>query len=71
MMIILVTIGAMLAVAIGIAVAMDLRDRRSRRRRVQSGQIDAIGGQSLIVGPVGGHSVSEYLPPPDDGRPQH
>jgi hypothetical protein len=66
-MIFLVIFGVML----GVAVAMDVRDRRSRQRRVQSSKIDAIAGQSLIVSPGGGGSVSEYLPPPDDGRPQH
>jgi hypothetical protein len=70
-MIFLVIIGAMLGVAIGMAVAMDLRDRRSRRRRVQSDEIDAVAAQALIVFPGGGLSVSEYLPPPDDGRPAH
>jgi hypothetical protein len=70
-MIFLVIFGVMLGVAVGMVVAMDVRDRRSRQRRVQSSKIDAIAGQSLIVSPGGGGSVSEYLPPPDDGRPQH
>jgi hypothetical protein len=70
-MIFLVIIGAMLGVAVGMAVAMDFRDRRSRRRHVRSDQIDATAAQALIVFPGGGLSVSEYLPPADDGRPQH
>jgi hypothetical protein len=66
-MIFLVIIGVMLGMAVSMAVMMDIRDRRSRQRRVQSSQIDAIAAESLSVGwPVG-----EYLPPPDDGRPQH
>jgi hypothetical protein len=69
-MIFLVIIGVMLGVAVAMAVAMDFRDRRSRRRRVESSQIDAIAAQSFNVS-GGGGSVGEYLPPPDDGRPQH
>ncbi len=64
-----VVIGALLAVAFGLAIATDRRDRRSRRRRVQDGQIDATKADTLSS--VLGGSVSEYLPPPDDGHPQH
>jgi hypothetical protein len=57
--------------AVGLAIFTDLRDRRSRRGRVQGGRIDASKAEALIVSPAFGRSVSEYLPPPDDGRPQH
>ena len=74
-MIILLTVGPLLALAFGLAIANDIRARRSRRRHAPGGQIDASKADSLNVTPgpgVGfGMSVSEYLPPADDGRPQH
>ena len=66
-MIIFITIGAMLAAAFGLAIATDVRDRRSRQGRVQHGQLDAQEAQTLST--AFGGSVSEYLPLPDDGRP--
>jgi hypothetical protein len=65
---ILITFGVLLAVAFGMAIAGDLRARRSGR--VAQNKIDAESAHSLII-PSGGHSVSEYLPPPHDGRPSH
>jgi hypothetical protein len=67
-MIILGTFGVMLALAAGLAAAAAWRDRRSGP--VSQNKIDADSAHSLII-PPGGHSVSEYLPPPDDGRPSH
>ena len=70
-MIIFITLGAMLAAAFGLAIVVDVRDRRSRHGRVQHGRLDATKAESLIVSPPFGRSVSEYLPPPDEGRPPH
>ena len=71
-MIILITVGAMLALALGLAIATDFRDRRSRRRRVQGGQIDASKRDGLISIPqYFGKGSGEYFPPPDDGHPPH
>ena len=69
---ILVTVGAILGLAVGLAIASDMRDRRSRRRRVQGGQIDAGQADSFIVPPeYFGKGGGAYFPPPDDGRPRH
>jgi hypothetical protein len=46
-MIVLAVIGAPLAVAIGLAIALDLRGRRSRTRGVQGDRIDAAKAESL------------------------
>jgi hypothetical protein len=71
-MIILVTVGPLLALAFGLAIASDLRDRRSRRRRVQGGQINASKGDWLNTAPeYFGKGAGEYFPPPDNGRPGH
>lgn len=69
-MIILVTIGAFLAFAVGLAVIGGMRNRKSGLGRVDGARIDADKTNALIP-PAYGHGVSEYLPPPDDGRPQH
>ncbi len=69
---ILLTVGALLALAFGLAIANDIRNRRSRRRRVQRSQIDAMKADSFIVDPhFFGKGGGAYFPPPDDGRPQH
>ena len=69
-MIILVTLGGMLALAVGLGVATAIRDRRSGR--VDQNMIDADKARSLTITHIGGRSSSgEYLPPPDDGRPSH
>jgi len=69
-MIILITIGAFLAFACGLAVIGGLRNRKSGLGRVDGIRIDAEKANALIP-PAFGRGVSEYLPPPDDGRPQH
>jgi hypothetical protein len=69
---ILLAVGALLALAFGLAIANDIRNRRSRRRRVQRSQIDAMKADSFIVDPhFFGKGGGAYFPPPDDGRPQH
>ena len=74
-MIILVTVGAVLALAFGLPIAIDFRARKSLRRRprsAQDGQIDASKGDWLIGAPeYFGKGAAEYFPPPDDGRPPH
>ena len=71
-MIILVTVGPLLALAFGLAIAIDFRDRRPRRRRVHGDQIDARNGDWLINAPeYFGKGAGEYFPPPGDGRPRH
>jgi len=46
-MIILAAVGAPLAVAFGVAIAMDLRARRSRPRGVHGERIDAMKSESI------------------------
>lgn len=58
-MIILVTIGGMLALAVVLGVVGEMRNRGSGR--LQQSKIDAESD----------HRVGEYLPPPNDGRPPH
>ena len=67
-MIILVTLGGMLGLAVALGVVGEMRNRRSGR--LQQSKIDAESAHTLIM-PPGNHTVSEYLPPPDDGRPPH
>jgi len=67
-MIILITVGAMVAFAGGLAVIGALRNRKSGLGRVDGIRIDAEKANALI--PPDGRG-SEYLPPPDDGRPRH
>jgi hypothetical protein len=67
-MIILGTFGVLLALAAALAGAAAWRDRRSGP--VSQKKIDEDKSHSLII-PTGGYYVSEYLPPPDDGRPSH
>jgi len=63
-MIILVTLGSLLALAGGLGVLIARRDRRS-----QIGPGDRIDAPSPDT--MGVRQVGEYFPPPDDGRPQH
>jgi hypothetical protein len=65
-MIILVTFGGMLVVAVGLGVVLARRDRRSGP--VDQIPIDADKANKLNFG-MGGRSSGEYLPPPDDGAP--
>ncbi len=74
-MIILVTVGTLLALAFGLPIAIDFRARKSLRRRArspQAGQVEASKGDWLPITPeYFGHGATEYFPPPDDGRPPH
>ncbi len=72
-MIILVTGGSLLALAFGLAIATDIRDRKSRHRAVPDGRIDARKADSFTVPTnfFGMGGAGEYFPPPDDGRPSH
>ena len=67
-MIILVTFGGMLAVAVGLGVVLARRDRGPGPG--DQIPIDADKANTLNYG-MGIRSSGEYLPPPDDGRPSH
>jgi len=63
-------VGIALAVPVGLAIAIGLRDRRSGC--VNDKRIDADKARSATTSFVpGGRHFGEYLPPPDDGRPPH
>jgi len=57
-------VGIALAVPVGLAIAIGLRDRRSGC--VNDKRIDAEKARSATTA-----YFAEYLPPPDDGRPPH
>ena len=71
-MIYLITAGPLLALAFGVAIYTDLRDRKSRLGRVRGDRVDAKQGEAFInINPPVLRSPSEYFGPPDDGRPRH
>jgi len=68
-MIILIYLGAPLAVAFGLAIALNLRARRSR---VPGDEMEAKNVDSPpLANPFFGRGGGSYFPPPDDGRPPH
>jgi hypothetical protein len=71
-MIILIYLGAPLAVAFGLAIALNVRARRSRVPLPPGDHIEAKKAESPpLANPFFGRGGGSYFPAPDDGRPPH